>query len=61
MNISELIKSEREKRGMTQKELGKAIGVNATQVSRIEINSESVTMKTLKKYLDFFGLEIMVV
>ena len=61
MNISKTIKQEREARGLTQKELAEAIGVKATQVSRIELNSDSVTMKTLTKYLRFFGWELVVV
>lgn len=60
MNISKIIKNERQSRGFTQKELAEKIGVNPTQVSRIEINGESVTMKTLKKYLVFFGLKMII-
>jgi len=60
MNISKIIKHERQSRGFTQKELAEKIGVNPTQVSRIEINGESVTMKTLKKYLVFFGLKMII-
>ena len=45
--IGKAIRQTRQERNLTQKELGKLIGVKKAQISRIEKNTSNVTMDTL--------------
>jgi HTH-type transcriptional regulator/antitoxin HipB len=45
--IGKAIKQTRQERNMTQEELGKLIGVQKAQISRLENNASNVTMDTL--------------
>jgi DNA-binding XRE family transcriptional regulator len=45
--IGKAIKQTRQERHLTQEELGKLIGVQKAQISRIENNASNVTMGTL--------------
>ena len=45
--IGKAIKQTRQERNLTQEELGKLIGVQKAQISRIENNTSNVTMDTL--------------
>ena len=45
--LGDLIKKVRLERNMTQEELGKLIGVQKAQISRLENNASNVTMDTL--------------
>jgi len=45
--IGSAIKQARQERNMTQEELGKLIGVQKAQISRIENRTSNVTMNTL--------------
>jgi HTH-type transcriptional regulator / antitoxin HipB len=45
--IGKAIKQTRQERHMTQEELGKLIGVQKSQISRLENNASNVTMDTL--------------
>jgi DNA-binding XRE family transcriptional regulator len=45
--IGKAIKQTRQERNLTQEELGKLIGVQKTQISRLENNTSNVTMDTL--------------
>ena len=45
--IGKAIKQTRQKRHLTQEELGKLIGVQKAQISRLENNASNVTMDTL--------------
>jgi len=45
--IGSAIKQTRQERNLTQEELGKLIGVQKSQISRIENNTSNVTMNTL--------------
>ena len=45
--IGEAIKRARKERNLTQEELGKLIGVQKAQISRLENNASNVTMETL--------------
>lgn len=47
--IGKAIKQTRQHREMTQEELGKLIGVQKAQISRLENNAGNVTMNTLLK------------
>jgi len=45
--IGKAIKQPRQERNLTQEELGKLIGVQKAQISRLESNASNVTMDTL--------------
>ena len=45
--IGKAIKQTRQERNLTQEELGKLIGVQKAQISRLENNAGNVTMDTL--------------
>ena len=45
--IGKAIKQTRKERNLTQEELGKLIGVQKAQISRIESNASNVTVDTL--------------
>ena len=47
--IGQAIKQTRQERNMTQEELGKLIGVQKSQISRIESNASNVTIDTLMR------------
>jgi DNA-binding XRE family transcriptional regulator len=47
--IGKAIKQTRQERQLTQEELGKLIGVQKAQISRLENNASNVTMETLMK------------
>jgi len=47
--IGEMIKEARKKRGLTQEELGKIVGVQKAQISKLESNVNNVTLATLLK------------
>ena len=47
--IGKAIKQTRQERNLTQEELGKLIGVQKAQISRLESNASNVTMDTLMK------------
>jgi len=47
--IGKAIKQTRQERKLTQEELGKLIGVQKAQISRIESSASNVTIETLMK------------
>jgi HTH-type transcriptional regulator / antitoxin HipB len=47
--IGQAIKHTRQERNMTQEDLGKLIGVQKAQISRIESNASNVTIDTLMR------------
>ncbi len=47
--IGKAIKQTRQERNMTQEELGKLIGVQKAQISRLESNTSNATIDTLIK------------
>jgi HTH-type transcriptional regulator / antitoxin HipB len=48
-SIGKAIKQTRKERQLTQEELGKLVGVQKAQISRLESNAGNVTMETLIK------------
>lgn len=56
--IGKAIKQTRKERNLTQEELGKLIGVQKAQISRLENNAGNVTMDTLLRV--FTALEAKV-
>ncbi len=47
--LGEMIKQVRKERHLTQEELGKMVGVNKSQISRLERNTKNVTIATILK------------
>ena len=47
--IGKAIKQARQERNLTQEDLGKLIGVQKSQISRIESNASNVTIDTLMR------------
>jgi HTH-type transcriptional regulator / antitoxin HipB len=47
--IGKAIKQTRQERNLTQEELGKLIGVQKAQISRLESNASNVTIDTLMR------------
>jgi len=47
--IGSAIKQTRQERNLTQEELGKLVGVQKSQISRLEKNTSNVTIETLLK------------
>jgi HTH-type transcriptional regulator/antitoxin HipB len=47
--IGQAIKQTRQERNLTQEQLGKLIGVQKAQISRIESNASNVTIDTLMR------------
>ena len=47
--IGQAIKETRQERQLTQEELGKLVGVQKAQISRLENNASNVTIDTLMK------------
>ena len=59
-NIGLMIRNERLRRGLTQEELGKRIGVGKAQISKIE-SGKGLTIKTITKVLDALGMYASVI
>ena len=47
--LGEMIKSVRKKRHLTQEQLGELIGVQKSQISKLERNTRNVTIETILK------------
>jgi DNA-binding XRE family transcriptional regulator len=47
--LGEMIKQIRKERHLTQEELGKLVGVNKSQISKLERNTKNVTLATILK------------
>ena len=47
--LGEMIKSVRKERHLTQEQLGKLIGVQKSQISKLERNTRNVTIETILK------------
>jgi DNA-binding XRE family transcriptional regulator len=50
--LGELIKQTRKERNLTQEQLGKLIGVQRAQISRLENHTGNVTLSTILKVFD---------
>ena len=58
MSVGEMIKRLRLERGVSQLELARVASLTVATLNRLEQEKVSVTIKTLQKILDVFGLEI---
>ncbi len=47
--LGEMIKTVRKERHLTQEQLGELIGVNKSQISKLERNTKNVTLETILK------------
>ena len=47
--LGEMIKSVRKERHLTQEQLGKLVGVQKSQISKLENNTRNVTIETILK------------
>ena len=47
--LGEMIKTARKERDLTQEELGKLVGVQKSQISKLEKNASNVTIQTVLK------------
>lgn len=47
--LGEMIKSVRKERNLTQEQLGELIGVQKSQISKLERNTKNVTIETILK------------
>ena len=47
--LGEMIKITRKERNLTQEQLGKLIGVNKSEISKLERNARNMTMSTILK------------
>ena len=56
MKFSEISKSLRKEKGLSQIELSKALNVSKACISMIEIGKNEPTANTLIRYADFFGV-----
>ena len=57
--IGQAIKQTRQERKLTQEELGKLIGVQKAQISRIENNASNVTIETLMRVFNALQAIVM--
>jgi len=47
--LSRMVKSTRKERGLTQEALGELVGVNKSQISKLENHANSATIETILK------------
>lgn len=57
--IGQAIKQTRQERKLTQEELGRLIGVQKAQISRIENNASNVTVETLMRVFNALQAKVM--
>ncbi len=56
--LGEMIRQTRKERQLTQSELGEMIGVQKSQISRIERNAKNVTIATILKVFDALNARV---
>ncbi len=57
--IGQAIRQTRQERKLTQEELGKLIGVQRSQISRIESNASNVTIDTLMRVFNALQAKVV--
>lgn len=58
--VNELIKAQREKKGLSQRDLAKLCGVSQQNLSRIEQGKHAISYEYLKKIVEALGGEIVI-
>ena len=56
--VGELIKNVRKERKLTQEQLGKLVGVQKAQISKLERNAKNVTIGTLLKVFNALNAKV---
>lgn len=56
--LGRMIKATRKERNMTQEELGKVVGVNKTQISKLENHANSATIETIIKVFNALKADV---
>ena len=56
--LGRMVKSTRKERNLTQEELGKIVGVNKSQISKLENHANSATIETILKVFNALKAEI---
>jgi len=56
--LGRMIKTTRKEKNMTQEELGKIIGVNKSQISKLENHANSATIETIMKVFNALKADI---
>lgn len=56
--VGELIKNVRKERKLTQEQLGKLVGVQKAQISKLERNAKNVTIGTLLKVFNALSAKV---
>ncbi len=56
--LGKMIKATRKEQRMTQEELGKIIGVNKSQISKLENHTNSATIETIIKVFNALNADI---
>jgi|SRR5690606_5765717 len=56
--LGRMIKATRKERNLTQEELGKLVGVNKSQISKLENHANSATIETILKVFKALKAEI---
>lgn len=56
--LGRMIKTTRKERNLTQEQLGELIGVNKSQISKLENNANSATIETILKVFKALEAEI---
>lgn len=56
--LGRMIKATRKERNMTQEELGKIVGVNKSQISKLENHTNSATIETIIKVFNALKADI---
>ncbi len=55
-----LLREEREKSGLTQKDVAEKIGTISSTISKIENNADEVRLSLIKKYAEMLGKSIYI-
>jgi DNA-binding XRE family transcriptional regulator len=56
--LGHVIKDARKKKQLTQSELGKLVGVQKSQISKLENNTKNFRIRTIMKVLDALGAKV---
>ncbi|ENG4185383.1 helix-turn-helix transcriptional regulator [Providencia rettgeri] len=59
LNIASMVRRLRKQRGLSGKELGDMIGLSQQQISRYERGMNNITMDTLCKIANVFGVPVV--
>ena len=60
MQIGQMIKEARAKKGLSQRELGKIMGVTGVTINNYENGQQNLTVDTLKKVSEALGVTLKI-